>query len=257
MAILALVFVSRTLESLYMFKITAFVTPVITPQNLPRINCFLVSKFFFLYGACYWLASFEYPMFLDLVFLNCFCFDLFGGISVLWYLNKFTWMACGSLDTCLMCLVVDLEDSHFLASCLTLLAGNISRSMLESLIILETNSSFLRKKPKYVSMQVLLFQVGTLLGWSELVQQYPFHLHSSLLAQYFVKRSNLALTSFVCGLQNSLNLDQMTSKHNSSGGQAPGYILVYSKISWPGHNVLAVSCFCKHSKFTFQYIFTF
>ena len=61
-------------------------------------------------------------------------------------------MACGSLDICFMCLAVDLEDSSFLASCLTLLAGNFPRSIVESLIVLGTNSSSLRKKPKYVSM---------------------------------------------------------------------------------------------------------
>ena len=54
-------------------------------------------------------------------------------------------MACGSLDTCLICLAVDLEDSSFLASCLTLLAGSFCRSILESSIVLETNSLSLRK----------------------------------------------------------------------------------------------------------------
>ena len=35
----------------------------------------------------------------------------------------------GSLATCFVCLVVDFEDSIFLANCLTLIAGNFSRSI--------------------------------------------------------------------------------------------------------------------------------
>ena len=55
----------------------------------------------------------------------------------------------GSLATCLMCLPVDFKDSIFLASCLTFLAGNLSRSMIESLMVLETHSSLLRKTRIY------------------------------------------------------------------------------------------------------------
>ena len=52
-------------------------------------------------------------MFLDLnlLFLNSFLLALFGGISVLWCLSSFTWVACGSLDIFLMYLAVDLDDS--------------------------------------------------------------------------------------------------------------------------------------------------
>ena len=46
-------------------------------------------------------------------------------------------MARGSLDIFLMCRAVDLDDCNFLESCLTLLAGIFSRSILESLIVLE------------------------------------------------------------------------------------------------------------------------
>ena len=60
----------------------------------------------------------------------------------------------GSLAICLMCLVVILELSIFYASCLTLLVGNLSRSMLLSLIVLETNSSSFKKK-KDVSVKDL------------------------------------------------------------------------------------------------------
>ena len=58
---------------------------------------------------------------------------------------------------------VDLEDYNFFASCLTLLAGNLSKSMLESFIALETNSSSLSKKTKKcLSVEFLLFLVDTL-----------------------------------------------------------------------------------------------
>ena len=72
-------------------------------------------------------------------------------------------MACGLLDTCLICLAVDLEDSSFLAHCFTLLAGSFSRLILESLIVFETKSSTLKKNKKCVYVGSLLFQVGTLL----------------------------------------------------------------------------------------------
>ena len=137
-----------------MFRITAFVTSVITPKNLPGIKYFLAYQTLFsCMSTCCGLASFEYPMLLDLDFVNCFLLWL-----IWWNLCSFGvstsspgWLV-GHLTICLMSLAVDLEDSNFLASCLSLLAENFSRLMLESLIVLETNSSSLRKKPKYVSM---------------------------------------------------------------------------------------------------------
>ena len=51
----------------------------------------------------------------------------------------------GGHTTCLLCLAVTFELSIFFASCLTMLAGNLSRSILLSLIVLETNSLSLRK----------------------------------------------------------------------------------------------------------------
>ena len=184
------------------------------------LNVFLFSNSFSLYGACCWLTSFEYPMFLDLnlLFLNCFHLALFGGISVFWCLNRFTWVACGTLDIFLMCLVVDLEDSNFLASCLTLLAGNFSRSILESLIVSETNYSSIRKTKTCLCV-VLAISCGC--GYfARLIWACTVLYHSSTLISpclKFVKWSNHALTSFVWDLQNSSNLFQITSKHKSSG----------------------------------------
>ena len=69
-------------------------------------------------------------------------------------------MAGGSLDIFLVCLAVDLDDSNFLASCLTLLAGNFSRSMLESLMGLETNSSYPRKNQNMSLCNILAVSSG-------------------------------------------------------------------------------------------------
>ena len=61
-----------------------------------------------------------------------------------------------------MCLVVDFEDSIFLASTLTLLAGNFSRSILELLMVLETNYSSFRKKQKIPQCKILAVSGGYL-----------------------------------------------------------------------------------------------
>ena len=88
-------------------------------------------------SSCWYLRLFD----LGLNFL-CFLWYLLGSSSsVHWFLSKFTCVACGSFGTCLMYFAVDLDDSSFFDNCLTLLAGNLSRSMLESFIVLETNSS--------------------------------------------------------------------------------------------------------------------
>ena len=63
----------------------------------------------------------------------------------------------GSLAICLMCLAVAFEVSIFFASCLTMLAGNLPRSMLLSLIVLETNSSSFKKNQKMSLWRIWLF----------------------------------------------------------------------------------------------------
>ena len=156
---------------------------------------------------------------LDLFFLNCFLWALFDGNSVLWCLNKYTWVACGSLDIFLICLAVDLDDSNLLASCLTLLAGNLSRLMLESLIVLETNSSPLRKNQNISLCNILAASAGY---FARLICAWTALYHSSTLispCQKLVKRSNLALTTLVWGLQNSSKLFHITPNHNSSWGK--------------------------------------
>ena len=182
--------------------------------------------------------------------------DLFGGISVLWCLNKFTWVACGSLDTSLICHAVDLEDSNFLASCLTLLAGIISRRILESLIVLETNFSCLRKNQNMSLCKIFAVSGGY---FPRLIWVCTALYHSSTLFSPCLKLVNNQILLLLHSSEVYRNLQILTKWHTSTIllGQALGYILVYSKIFWPGNNFLAFSFFCKHCKFTFQYVFTF
>ena len=123
-----------------------------------------------------WLVCFDLNAFL------CFLWNLLGDNSVLWCHSKFTCVACGSLDTCLMCLAVDLIDSDFFAICLTLLAGNLSRSIFELFIVQDTKSSSFRKKTKYVSVEFLLSLVGILLSQSDFELHYTICLLNDLLA---------------------------------------------------------------------------
>ena len=80
--------------------------------------------------------------------LKAFFLHLPGRRSVCWCLIKLISVALGSLATCLMCLAVALDASNFFASWLTLLAGHLSRWTLLSLMVLNTNSSSLRKYQK-------------------------------------------------------------------------------------------------------------
>ena len=172
-------------------------------------SCGILS--FFL-SSCWYLWLFDFGF----NFL-CFLWYLLGGTSVHWCLSKFTCVACGSFATCLMYFAVDSCDSSFFANCLTLLAGNLSRSMLESFIVLETNSSSLRKKQKMSLCNILAVSWGY---FAKLISDCTALYHSSTdwsPCLKLVSKSNLALISFVYGLQNSSNFCQITSKHVSSG----------------------------------------
>ena len=141
--IFALMSACWTSEAFYMLGVSTLITSIfLTCVNLFKLSMSLWYSFILFILLLIFVA--------DLNDFLCFLWDLLGGNSVHWYISKLICVACGSLDTCLMCLAVDLEDSNFFASYLTLLAGNLSRSILESLIVLDTNSSSLRKKPKYV-----------------------------------------------------------------------------------------------------------
>ena len=115
-----------------------------------------------------------------------------------------------------MCLVVTFELSIFFASCLTLLAGNLSRSMLLSLIVLETNfSSF--KKYQRMSLWSILADSGGYLATAVWVCIALYHSSTDLFPCWkLLSKSNLPLTSFDWGLQNSSNFSQMVSSVKSS-----------------------------------------
>ena len=119
-----------------------------------------------------------------------------------------------------MCLAVDLEDSNFFAICLTLLAGNLSRSIFESFIVQDTKSSSFRKKQNMSLCRIFAVSCGypaNLIWFWTALCHLPTEQSPCLK---LVSRSNLALTSFVWSLQISSNFFQITSKLKSSRGRS-------------------------------------
>ena len=113
------------------------------------------------------------------------------------------------------------EDSIILASCLTLLAGNFSRCILESLMFLETNSSSFWKNQKISQCKTLAVSGEY---WARDSWAWTALYHSSiecLPCLQLVSRSNLALTPLICGLQ------------------VLWHILIHSKISTSCYDFLA------------------
>ena len=136
--------------------------------------------------------------------------------SVCWCLIKLICRACGSPATCLMCLAVAFGLSIVLASCLTLLAGNFSKSTLPSFMVLDTNSSSCKKNQNISQWRIWAVSGGYL---ARLTCACTALHHSSTLCLpclKLVRRSKQALTSFDCGLQNSSHFPQIVSKLSSS-----------------------------------------
>ena len=144
---LALELPSRTLETFYMFGVTTLWT------SISSFVCWLGSTF--LKGGLWFLCSLENLFWLfDLCLWEYrFHLDLHGGRPVLSCLKRFTWATWGSVATDLMCLAVDFDDSIFLASCLTLLAGNFSRSIFTIIDCLRDKLFIFQRKTEYISMQ--------------------------------------------------------------------------------------------------------
>ena len=112
-----------------------------------------------------------------------------------------------------------LELSIFFASCHTLLAGNLSKSTLPSLIVLDTNPSPHRKNQKMSLCKILTVSGGYL---ARLTCAFTALYHSStflLPCLKLVRRSKQACTYFDWGLQNSSNFPQNVSKVNSFDGK--------------------------------------
>ena len=187
---------------------------------------------------------------LDLKCFFCFLWHLMGGNSVCWWHIRWIWAACGSLTTCFICLAVALELSIFFASCLTLLAGNLFRSILLSLIGFKANYWSLRKNINISLCRILAVSYGYVTNTTHACTALY---HSSTLLSPFLKlvsKSNLVLISLDWGLQNSSNFPHITCRVSSSFGKIPRHILVMPKMPIPGNHFLAFSSLCKHCKLT-------
>ena len=172
----------------------------------------------------------------DLDSWECCC--LVWG-SVLWYLIRLTWATWGSLASCLMCPVEDFEESIFLASCFTLLAENFSRSILESLMVLETNSLSFRKNEKIFQCKILAAS-GEYLArdtwtWTALYHSSAEWLPCLKLVQQVKSGSNL----IGLWLEKIFILGPNNLQTEIFCGQAPWHILIHSKISTPHYDFLS------------------
>ena len=134
-----------------------------------------------------WLGTWKFllPWFLWFDCLDLredfFFFYIPAARSVHWCLSRLICVACGSPATCLIWCVVAFELSIHFASCLTLLAGNMSKSTFPSLMVLEKNSSSCRKNQKMSLCKILAVSGGILPGWLELVPHCTIHQHSCCL----------------------------------------------------------------------------
>ena len=133
-----------------------------------------------------------------------------------WWHIKWIWAAYGSLATCFMCLAVALELFIFFTSCLTLLEGNLLRSILLSLMAFETKSSSFRKKQKIYLCKILAVSCGYL-AKATCVCTALYHTSTFLSpCLKFVSMSELYLTSLDWGLQSSSNFSHIKSRVSSS-----------------------------------------
>ena len=129
---IALIFLCRALKSLWMYWVSTLLTLVSHLSYFsivimfPHLACHLVSGA--LYGFC---------LPIGLLFL----LHLLVGSCVHWCHIKLIWAAFGSPATCLMWHAVAFALSNFFTSCFTLLVGNLSKSTLPSVMVLDTKSS--------------------------------------------------------------------------------------------------------------------
>ena len=109
-----------------------------------------------------------------------------------------------------MCLAVVCELSNILAICLTLLAGNLLNSTCPSFKVFDTNDSSFKKNQKMSLWRICAVSGGYLASATYVCTALC---HSSTLISVCLKlvsRSNLALNSFACGLQNSSNFSSIS-----------------------------------------------
>ena len=151
------------LEPFKISRISTLATPIFVFMSQCRVKALLVLVWWSL---------------LYILMLHLFLLGWRFLLLVLAICSGLIWVAWGSPATCLMCLALALELSIFLAGWCTLLAGNLSRSMVPSLIILETNSSSFRKNQQISLCSILAVSGGYL---ARLICAWTTLYHSSIL----------------------------------------------------------------------------
>ena len=133
---------SQTLKSLYVRWITTSSASFLVLMGSLGIKSLLVLALHLVtFSAMLLVICLEFT---DDFFFLCFP----PGKSVHWYLRRLICAACRSSATCFIWCTVPLELSILFASWHILLAWNLSKSTLLSLIVLDTNSSSHRKSQK-------------------------------------------------------------------------------------------------------------
>ena len=127
-----------------------------------------------------------------------------------------------------------------LPAALILFAGNFCKSTLHSLMVLDTKSSSF-KKNQNISLCKILAVYGGYLARDTCAYTALYQSSTDLLPGHkLVSRSNLALTSFSCGLQKIFILGPYHIQAKIFCRQAPGNILIHPKISTPCYDFLAL-----------------
>ena len=161
------------------------------------------------------------------------------------------------------CNLLDMSDSclwtfHLLSKLPDLACWKIVKVHIAIIDYLGDKFFILKEEPKISLWNILAVSQGSLAKatwvWTAL-----YHLPTELFPWWkLVRRSNLALTSFDWGLQNSSNLSQPVSGVSSSVDKLQEtYWSMPAKIAIPSNYFLAFSSLRYHHKLTFPNIFTF
>ena len=154
-AIFAMMSASGTSETFYMGCISTLIA-----------SLFFIGVSLFKFSVGLW-QSFAVSVFLLILGVGlpgflCFLWNLVGGNSVHWCLSKFTCVAFGSLDTCLICLLLTWRILVSLPIVSLCWLGIYPDQYFESFIVLDTNSSSLRKNQNMSICKILAISWGYL-----------------------------------------------------------------------------------------------
>ena len=177
-------------------------TSISTCMGLFRIKLLLVGSHLLLLPCLPLVTGWSWLEKLFLLVLAWFevCVLMSHQIILIWT----TW---GHLQLVWCYVLLPLKPPIFFASCLTLFAGIFSRSMLLSLVVLDTNSSSFKKDQKMSWCKMFAVSCGYLARHTWACTAL-YHSSTDLLSRWkLVSTSNLALTSFAWSLQNSSYLD--------------------------------------------------